>query len=36
MVAFQENQDGAKEHFEIVVKQLLSSDDILAKVRPVL
>lgn len=36
MVAFQENQDGAKEHFEIAVKQLLSSDDILAKVRPVL
>ena len=31
MVAFQENQE-----FEIAVKQLLSSDDILAKVRPVL
>ena len=36
MVAFQENQDGAKEHFEIAVKQLLSSEDILAKVRPLL
>ena len=36
MVAFQENQDGAREHFDIAVKQLLGSDDILAKVRPVL